>query len=137
MRRRTAWVSWSSGKDSAWALHRALSDPSLEVRGLLTTVTAAFDRVSMHGVRRRLLETQARRLRLPVHTVELPWPCPNPAYEAAFARALECATGQGITAIVFGDLFLEDVSPDFTRPVDVEPGERVLRDGFWFADLLP
>ncbi len=221
MRRRTAWVSWSSGKDSAWALHRALSDPSLEVRGLLTTVTAAFDRVSMHGVRRRLLETQARRLHLRVHTVELPWPCPNPAYEAAFARALACATGQGITAIVFGDLFLEDVrayrerllaptplapcfplwghdtaklaqemlrgglraritcldpgaldpsfagrswdaallrdlpaavdpcgergefhtfvtdSPDFTRPVDVEPGERVLRDGFWFADLLP
>ncbi len=107
--RRPAWVSWSSGKDSAWALHRALADPTLEVRALLTTVTALFDRVSMHGVRRELLEGQAERLHLPLHTVELPWPCPNQVYEEAFTRALEAAAGEGIAAIVFGDLFLEDV----------------------------
>lgn len=221
LRRRTAWVSWSSGKDSAWALHQALADPGFEVRGLLTTITATYDRVSMHGVRRRLVEAQARRLRLPLHTVELPWPCPNQVYEEAFSGALETAARQGVTEIVFGDLFLEDVrayrerllsptsltphfplwgrdttqlaeemlgaglraritcldprhldpsfagrawdgavlrdlspavdpcgergefhtfvvdSPDFGRPVEVAPGERVLRDGFWFADLLP
>lgn len=216
-----AWVSWSSGKDSAWALHRALVDPLLDVRGLLTTVSAAFDRVSTHGVRRALLQAQAQRVGLPLHTVDLPQPCPNDVYEERFACVLQTAAEQGIRVLVFGDLFLADVrayrerlltptglrphfplwgedttalaaemleagleatitcvdpsalaptfagrrwdsttlrdlpptvdpcgergefhtfvthSPDFSAPLRVEPGERVERDGFWFADLLP
>lgn len=108
-RRRPAWVSWSSGKDSAWALHLARADPTLEVQGLLTTLTAPFDRVSMHGVRRALVEAQTARLGLPLHTVELPWPCPNEVYEAAFTGALDEGARAGITEVVFGDLFLDDV----------------------------
>lgn len=73
-------LSWSSGKDSAWALHLLRQDPAIELVGLLTTVNAAFDRVAMHGVRRSILEAQARAAGLPLHVVELPWPCPNEEY---------------------------------------------------------
>ncbi len=106
---RRAWVSWSSGKDSAFALDEARRDPSLEVVGLLTTVTAAFDRVSMHGVRRTLLEAQADRLALPLHVVEIPSPCPNEVYEARMGAAVDRAKAEGVTAVVFGDLFLADI----------------------------
>ena len=104
-----AWMSWSSGKDSALALHRARQDPSLDVVGLLCTVNAAADRVAMHAVRRELLLAQADRLGLPVHVVELPWPCPNTEYERLMASAIDTALGEGVTRMVFGDLFLEDV----------------------------
>jgi uncharacterized protein (TIGR00290 family) len=104
-----AIVAWSSGKDSAWALHQARLDPGLEVAGLLTTVTRDFGRVSMHGVREGLLEAQARALGLPLLKVPIPTPCPNEAYEAAMRTALDLARGEGVTRIVFGDLFLEDV----------------------------
>jgi uncharacterized protein (TIGR00290 family) len=104
-----AWMSWSSGKDSALALHRARQDPSLDVVGLLCTVNAAADRVAMHAVRRELLLAQADRLDLPVHVVELPWPCPNAEYERLMSGAIDTAVGEGVSRIVFGDLFLADV----------------------------
>jgi uncharacterized protein (TIGR00290 family) len=105
----TAWMSWSSGKDSALALHEARAAEGLEVVGLLTTVNATFDRVAMHGVRRALLEAQAAALGLPLHVVDLPWPCPNEVYEQKMAVAIDEARRAGIEAMVFGDLFLEDI----------------------------
>lgn len=104
-----AWVSWSSGKDCAFALDAVRSAGELEVAGLLTTVNAAADRVSMHAVRRSLLEEQARALDLPLHVVELPWPCTNEAYERLMGSALAAAREAGVDHMVFGDLFLEDV----------------------------
>jgi uncharacterized protein (TIGR00290 family) len=102
-------MSWSSGKDSTLALHEARSGGEVSVAGLLTTVNAAAGRVSMHGVRRTLLEAQAAALGLPLHVVELPWPCPNEVYEERMSAACEAARQQGVSRIVFGDLFLEEV----------------------------
>jgi uncharacterized protein (TIGR00290 family) len=102
-------MSWSSGKDSALALHRARHDPDLDVVGLLCTVNADADRVAMHAVRRELLLAQADRLGLPVHVVELPWPCPNEEYERLMGRAIEVARADRVTRMVFGDLFLADI----------------------------
>jgi diphthamide synthase (EF-2-diphthine--ammonia ligase) len=79
---KTLW-SWSTGKDSAWSLHVLRQQPNIEVAGLFTTVNAAFDRVAMHAVRRQLLEAQAEAAGLPLTVIEIPWPCPNEAYEAA------------------------------------------------------
>lgn len=104
-----AWMSWSSGKDSAFALHELGRDAGVEVVGLLTTVNAAADRVAMHAVRRELLEAQAERVGLPLHTVELPAPCPNEVYEARMASAMAAATRDGVERVVFGDLFLSDI----------------------------
>jgi len=104
-----AVISWSSGKDSAFALNEVLRAGSLEVVGLLTTVTKTFGRVSIHGVREALLDQQALALRLPLRKVEIPYPCPNPAYEAAMAEAVRAMRHQGVSRVVFGDLFLEDV----------------------------
>ena len=103
-----AWVSWSSGKDSARALHELRSGP-VEVVGLLTTVNATFGRVAMHGVRRALLEAQAVAVGLPLHVVELPWPCPNEVYEERMAAAMDEARMAGIGAVAFGDLYLADI----------------------------
>ena len=107
--RRRAWVSWSGGKDSAWALHGALRDPTLTVTGLLTMVTERYQRISMHGVRRTLLEMQAARLGLPLEVVELPSPCTNEDYERRLGEAMARAAAAGVGEIVFGDLFLADV----------------------------
>jgi uncharacterized protein (TIGR00290 family) len=103
------WLWWSTGKDSAWALHVLRSDPAFTVTGLVTTVTPAFGRVAIHGTRLDLLRAQADAAGLPLHLVELPYPCDNAAYEAAVAPALEAATRRGVAAMAFGDLFLEDV----------------------------
>jgi uncharacterized protein (TIGR00290 family) len=102
-------VSWSSGKDSAWALHILRQSGEYEIAGLLTTVNAAFDRVAMHGTRREVLEAQAEATALPLWTVPLPWPCSNVEYETAMRTACERAVAEGIEAIAFGDLYLEDV----------------------------
>ncbi len=104
-----ALVSWSTGKDSAWALHQVLTDGELEVVGLLTTITTAYQRVSMHGVRESLLAEQVRRVNLPLHTVSLPATCTNEVYEARMAAVLDDCKDNGVTHIVFGDLFLEDI----------------------------
>jgi len=109
MIRPKALLSWSSGKDAAWALHTLRQAGEVEVVGLLTTTNAAFDRVAMHGVRAALLEAQAEAVGLPLWKVPLPWPCPNEAYEALLAQACARAVADGIEVMAFGDLFLEDV----------------------------
>jgi uncharacterized protein (TIGR00290 family) len=102
-------VSWSSGKDSAYALWQARSTGLAEVVGVLTTLSEAYGRVAMHGVRASLLERQIAALGLPALRVMLPTPCPNEVYEERFARACEELKAQGVRHIVFGDLFLEDI----------------------------
>src|SRR5579863_3906385 len=104
-----AIFSWSSGKDSAFALHEVRRSGEVEIVGLLTTVTSAFGRVSMHGVREELLDRQAEALGLPCIKVPIPSPCPNDVYEREMARALAEARGLGVDRVVFGDLFLEDL----------------------------
>ena len=107
--REAAWVSWSSGKDSTLALAVARADPALEVVGLLTTLNTDADRVAMHAVRRELLLAQADALGLPIHQVELPWPCSHEQYERLMTDAVASATAAGVTRMVFGDLHLADV----------------------------
>jgi uncharacterized protein (TIGR00290 family) len=104
-----ALLAWSSGKDSAWALHVLRQQGEVEVVGLLTTINQAFDRVAMHAVRAELLRAQAGAAALPLTTVALPWPCSNAEYEAAMGEALAAARRDGVDAVAFGDLFLEDV----------------------------
>lgn len=101
-------LSWSSGKDSAWALH-LLRQQRVELAGLLTTFNESADRVAMHAVRRELVEAQARAAELPLWPVWLPWPCPNEVYEERMRQAVDRARQEGITHIAFGDLFLEDI----------------------------
>lgn len=103
------WLSWSTGKDSAWALHVLRAQGQFEVAGLLTTGTSAFDRVSMHGVRHELAEAQARAAGVPLRWIELPYPCPNARYEAIMGEAVQQAISEGVTHVAFGDLFLAEV----------------------------
>lgn len=102
-------LSWSSGKDSAWALHVLRSSEGIEVAGLFTTVNEQFDRVAMHAVRRDLLAAQARAAGLPLYVVPIPNPCPNAVYEERMRAFIGEARGRGIEAMAFGDLFLEDI----------------------------
>ena len=103
-----AFVSWSSGKDSAFALHEARRQ-GLEIVGVLTTVNEVYDRVAMHGVRNTVLDRQTRELGIPAIKVNLPVPCPNEVYEARMAEACAQIRAAGVRQIVFGDLFLEDI----------------------------
>lgn len=219
--KKKAWMSWSSGKDSAWALHEVQKAGEYDVTALLTTVNATHERVAMHAVRSALLQAQAEAIGLPLVQVDLPWPCPNGVYEERMRAAVEQAKAEGVTHMIFGDLYLEDIrayreeklegtgitpvfplwqrptrelaeqmvagglrahltavdpkqlSSDFVgrtfdaellrdlpegvdpcgengefhsfvfagpmlrQPISVTPGERVEREGFWFADLLP
>jgi len=102
-------LAWSSGKDSAFALHVLRERDDVEVVGLLTTVNETHDRVAMHAVRRTLLEAQAAAAGLPLTLVRIPHPCSDLAYEAAMGRALEEARASGVVGVAFGDLFLEDI----------------------------
>jgi uncharacterized protein (TIGR00290 family) len=104
-----ALLAWSSGKDSAWSLHVLRQSPDVEVVGLLTTFSEAYDRVAMHAVRHALVEAQAAAADLPLTVVPIPSPCPNEVYEAAMARAMAAARERGVEAVAFGDLYLEDV----------------------------
>lgn len=214
-------MGWSGGKDSALAIQALQRDASLHIHALLTTVTETYDRISMHGVRRQLLEMQAEALGLPLVQVRIPTRCDNATYEAKMEAALLEAKKAGVRRCAFGDLFLEDVrayrerqlarvdmtgvfpiwgidttelaqrfirdgfrtvlicvdptkldasfcgrdfdenlladlpesvdpcgengefhtfvheGPIFRRPIAVERGELVERDGFWYCDLLP
>jgi uncharacterized protein (TIGR00290 family) len=214
-------LSWSSGKDSAWSLHVLRQQAEYEIAGLITTINSAFDRVAMHSSRRVLVEMQADAAGLPLIAVPLPWPCSNADYECAMKKVCDEAVAAGVSAIAFGDLFLEDIrayrekqlkdtgleplfpvwkiptdalaqemikrglraklvcidpkklSPDFAgrdfneqllrdlpagvdpcgengefhtfvyagpmfnREIPVVAGERIERDGFWYADVLP
>lgn len=102
-------LSWSSGKDSAWALHELRRDAGAHVAALLTTFNEAADRVAMHAVRRTLVEAQAAAAGLPLMTVPIPSPCPNEIYEDRMREAVARAVAEGFTHVAFGDLFLEDV----------------------------
>jgi uncharacterized protein (TIGR00290 family) len=109
MSRPKALIAWSSGKDSAWALHEIRRGGAYEVVGALTTVTGTFARVSIHGVREELLDAQLAAALLPVRKVQIPYPCSNEVYERAMGPAVAQARVDGVSHIVFGDLFLEDV----------------------------
>jgi uncharacterized protein (TIGR00290 family) len=102
-------LSWSSGKDSAWALHALRGAYPGVATALLTTVNESVDRVAMHGVRRTVLEAQARAMGLPLRVVPLPHPCSNEIYEARIGEAVAAAVGDGFTHAAFGDLFLQDI----------------------------
>ena len=104
-----ALIAWSSGKDSAWALHVARRAGEYDIVGALTTVTGEFERVSMHGVREALLRAQLEAAGLPAIVVRIPYPCPNEIYEREMAAAMADAKARGVTHIIFGDLYLEDV----------------------------
>lgn len=117
-------LAWSSGKDSAWALHVLRCNADIEVCGLLTTVNSEFDRVAMHGTRRTVLEAQAAAAGLPLWVVPLPWPCSNDIYEQRMAEACARAVAERVDAIAFGDLFLADVRAYRERqlaPTGLEP----------------
>jgi uncharacterized protein (TIGR00290 family) len=147
MMRKQVLLSWSGGKDSALALQALRADPEIEVAGLLTSVTRDYERISVHGVRRSLLDRQAERLRLPLFTIELDPITTNDAYEKAFLSALERVRRElpGVTAIAFGDLFLADVRAYRERLLEstgfepmfpvwgldtAELARRFVRDGF-------
>jgi len=102
-------MSWSSGKDSAWALNLLRQTAGVEVMAVLTTFNIVADRVAMHAVRRELVEAQAERMGLPLWRVDIPSPCSNAIYESRMSDACRRAIAADIAAIAFGDLFLEDI----------------------------
>jgi uncharacterized protein (TIGR00290 family) len=104
-----ALIAWSGGKDCAWALHETRRSGDLEVVGALTTLTDTFRRVSMHGVREELLQMQLDAAGLRSITIQLPFPCSNEIYEQKMTSAVAAARASGVTHMIFGDLFLEDV----------------------------
>jgi uncharacterized protein (TIGR00290 family) len=134
-----ALIAWSSGKDSAWALHVVRQSGDYDVVGALTTVNRTFGRVAMHGVRQELLEMQIAAAGLKPVLVHIPHPCSNEIYEKAMAEAVAQAKADGVTHIIFGDLFLEDIrayrveklketgiTPVF--PLWLKPTARLARD---------
>jgi uncharacterized protein (TIGR00290 family) len=125
-------LSWSSGKDSAWALHRLRQAEEVELVGLVTTVNEAAGRVAMHAVRESLLQAQAAAAGLPLWRVPIPSPCSNEQYAAAMTGLLARARAEGVAAMAFGDLFLADVRAYRERQLagtGVEP-----RFPLWGAD---
>ena len=102
-------LSWSSGKDSAWAFHLLSKQPDVQIAALVTTFNRAANRVAMHAVRRVLVEAQAERMKVPLWAVDLPWPCSNMEYEHIMHGVWRRAVDEGITAVAFGDLFLQDI----------------------------
>jgi uncharacterized protein (TIGR00290 family) len=109
MPRPKALISWSSGKDSAFALHEVILAGEFEVVGALTTVTENLERVAVHGVRQQILRAQCEAAGVPQRIVPIPYPCPNEAYEARMGEAVAQAVDEGITHMIFGDLFLTDI----------------------------
>lgn len=104
-----ALIAWSSGKDSAWALHLARRAGDYDIVGALTTVTDTFGRVSIHGVREELLKAQLDAAGLPATLVRIPYPCTNDIYEERMAAAMRGAIAAGVSHVIFGDLFLQDI----------------------------
>jgi uncharacterized protein (TIGR00290 family) len=102
-------LSWSSGKDSAWTLHRLRQDPGIEVAALVTTVNEAFNRVAMHAVRQELLHAQAEAAGLPLIEVPIPYPCSNANYESRMRALIERLYDERIERMAFGDLYLADI----------------------------
>lgn len=108
MRKKT-WLSWSSGKDIAWALHVLRQSAEYEVSGLFTTVNAEFERVAMHAVRVELLRQQAQAVGLPLYLIEIPHPCSNEQYAAVMTDFMAHAGNEAVRCMAFGDLYLQDV----------------------------
>ena len=104
-----AWLAWSSGKDSAWALHTVRQSMEFEVVALLTTINSTHQRVAMHAVREALVELQAAAAGVPLVKVPIPSPCTNEEYERAMSGAMEKAQAEGVRHVIFGDLFLADI----------------------------
>lgn len=104
-----ALIAWSSGKDSAWALHEVRRGGDYDIVAALTTVTDTFARVSMHGVREELLRAQLDAAGLRSIIVRIPFPCPNDVYEREMAAVLAQAKADGVTHVIFGDLYLADI----------------------------
>jgi len=102
-------VSWSSGKDCAFALHQVRTEGRVEVVGLLTTLNEENDRIAMHGVRKELLQMQLDALGLPAEMVMLPMPCDNETYRQRVGLTVEKLRERGVKQVVFGDLFLEGI----------------------------
>jgi uncharacterized protein (TIGR00290 family) len=109
MTRKRTFLSWSSGKDSAWALHVLRQQSDLEIAGLFTTVNQIYQRIAIHGVRLELLQRQAEAVGLPLHIIDLPYPCSNSQYEKKMEEFIEQSKRQEIEYVAFGDLFLEDI----------------------------
>jgi uncharacterized protein (TIGR00290 family) len=117
-------LSWSSGKDSAWALHLLRQQPGIELVGLLTSINTEFERVSMHGTRLSVLQAQAAAAHLPLWIVPLPWPCSNEIYERQMAEICQRAIREKVDAMAFGDLFLPDIRAyreNQLKPTGLEP----------------
>jgi uncharacterized protein (TIGR00290 family) len=127
-------LSWSGGKDSALALQALRADAAVRVDALVTTVTDGHDRVSVHGVRRALLERQADALGVPLRVVRIPPACTNADYEAAFGAALAAWAGEGGGVVAFGDLFLADVRAYRERLVAAHAPGLATRFPLWGAD---
>jgi diphthamide synthase (EF-2-diphthine--ammonia ligase) len=108
-------LSWSSGKDSAWSLHLLRQQNEYEIVGLLTTFNRAANRVAMHGVRRSLVEAQAKAAGIPLWDVDLPSPCSNADYESIMRETCKSAVQEGIEYVAFGDLFLSDIRVDTAK----------------------
>ena len=104
-----ALISWSSGKDSAFSLHEIRLAGEFDIVGAVTTVTETFGRVSIHGVREEILLAQLAAAGLPPRIVPIPYPCPNDIYEARMGEAVARAVKDGITHVIFGDLYLADI----------------------------
>jgi uncharacterized protein (TIGR00290 family) len=102
-------LSWSSGKDSAWALHLLRQNLRIEILGLFTVINQKYNRVSMHATRLEMLEQQANAVGLPLQTINHPDPCTNEQYDAVMRRFVMEAASNGIKCMAFGDLFLEDI----------------------------
>jgi len=102
-------LSWSSGKDSAWALYELLNSLDFEVLGLFTTINKKYGRVAMHSTRLEILKKQAEAVSLPIHIIELPDPCSNEQYEIIMKEFISDTVSKKIECIAFGDLFLEDI----------------------------
>ncbi len=119
-----ALIAWSSGKDSAWALHEARRAGAYDIVGAVTTVTDTFARVSIHGVREELLLAQLEAASLPANVVRIPYPCSNEIYEERMAAAMNEAVASGVTHVIFGDLFLQDIREyreTKLKPIGVTP----------------
>ena len=109
MSRSKALISWSSGKDSAFALHEVRRTGEFEIVGALTTVTETFERVAIHGVRQEILRAQCAAAGLTQRIVPIPYPCPNEVYEARMGQVVAQAAADGMTHMIFGDLYLADI----------------------------
>jgi len=123
-RKKKTLLSWSSGKDSAWALHVLQQQAEVEIVGLFSTINREFERVAMHGVRMALVLEQARCLDLPVSFVPIPHPCTNADYASIMSAFIKQAEIDGIEQIAFGDLFLEDIRQyreDAMQDSSIEP----------------